>query len=141
MAPWLVTRNVIRPGLARILCGVMKKSPSVTSTRPARACAGGASLVHPLAGSASAVAASASASVLRLSMEPGHCSVCCAPPMGRSRRLALSVLLLCVAAVGLAACGEEGISLSKSDPNYEGAQLFVEHCSGCHTLSAAGTQG
>ena len=61
--------------------------------------------------------------------------------MGRSHRLALSVLLLCVAALGLAACGEKGISLSKDDPNYQGAQLFVEHCSGCHTLSAAGTEG
>ena len=61
--------------------------------------------------------------------------------MGRSRRFALSVLLLCAAATGLAACGEKGISLSKSDPNYEGAALFVEHCSGCHTLSVAGTQG
>jgi mono/diheme cytochrome c family protein len=61
--------------------------------------------------------------------------------MGRSRRFALSVLLLCAAAIGLAACGEHGIELSKSDPNYEGAALFVEHCSGCHTLSAAGTEG
>ena len=61
--------------------------------------------------------------------------------MGRSRRFALSVLLLCAAGGGLAACGEHGIELSKSDPNYEGAQLFVEHCSGCHTLSAAGTEG
>ena len=61
--------------------------------------------------------------------------------MGRSRRFALSVLLLCAAAAGLAACGEKGISLSKSDSNYEGAALFVEHCSGCHTLSAAGTEG
>ena len=61
--------------------------------------------------------------------------------MGRSRRFALSVLLLCAAAAGLAACGEKGISLSESDPNYQGASLFVEHCSGCHTLSAAGTEG
>jgi mono/diheme cytochrome c family protein len=61
--------------------------------------------------------------------------------MGRSRRFALSVLLLCAAAAGLAACGEEGISLSENDPNYQGAALFVEHCSGCHTLSVAGTQG
>ena len=61
--------------------------------------------------------------------------------MGRTRRLALSVLLLCAAGIGLAACGEKGIELSKSNPDYEGAQLFVEHCSGCHTLSAAGTEG
>jgi mono/diheme cytochrome c family protein len=61
--------------------------------------------------------------------------------MGRSRRFALSVLLLCAVGIGLAACGEHGIELSKDDPNYEGAQLFVEHCSGCHTISAAGTEG
>jgi cytochrome c551 len=61
--------------------------------------------------------------------------------MGRSRRFALSVLLLCAAAAGLAACGEKGISLAENDPNYQGAALFVEHCSGCHTLSVAGTQG
>jgi mono/diheme cytochrome c family protein len=61
--------------------------------------------------------------------------------MGRSRRLALSFLLLCAAASGLAACGEKGIDISKSDPNYQGAALFVEHCSGCHTISVAGTEG
>ena len=33
------------------------------------------------------------------------------------------------------------LELSKSDPDYEGAQLFVERCSGCHTLKKAGTQG
>jgi cytochrome c551 len=48
-----------------------------------------------------------------------------------------------VAALGLAACGfgEEGISVSQNDPDYNGAVLFATHCSGCHTLSAAGTQG
>lgn len=47
------------------------------------------------------------------------------------------------AALGLTACGfgEEGVSLSQDDPNHEGAELFATHCSGCHTLSAAGTQG
>ncbi len=46
-------------------------------------------------------------------------------------------------ALGLAACGfgEEGITVSSSDPNHNGAVLFATHCSGCHTLSAAGTQG
>jgi mono/diheme cytochrome c family protein len=61
--------------------------------------------------------------------------------MGRSRRLALSAPLLCAVSFGVAACGEHGIELSKSNPDYQGAQLFVEHCSGCHTLSAAGTEG
>jgi mono/diheme cytochrome c family protein len=41
----------------------------------------------------------------------------------------------------LAACGEQSIQLSKSDPDYEGAKIFEQRCSGCHTLSAAGTQG
>ncbi|MGN6587611.1 MAG: c-type cytochrome [Solirubrobacterales bacterium] len=53
------------------------------------------------------------------------------------------VIATILAALGLSACGfgSEGISLSKSDPNYEGAELFATHCSGCHTLGAAGTQG
>jgi mono/diheme cytochrome c family protein len=48
-----------------------------------------------------------------------------------------------LAAFGLAACGfgEEGVSVSQDDPSHEGAVLFATHCSGCHTLSAAGTQG
>ena len=51
--------------------------------------------------------------------------------------------MVVAAALGLTACGfgEEGISVSKDDPNYDGAVLFATHCSGCHTLSAAGTQG
>lgn len=45
------------------------------------------------------------------------------------------------AAVLVAACGSEGISVSEDDPTHEGAVLFAERCSGCHTISAAGTQG
>ena len=46
-----------------------------------------------------------------------------------------------VVALTLGACGSEGIQLSENDPNYAGAVLFAERCSGCHTLEAAGTQG
>jgi mono/diheme cytochrome c family protein len=48
-----------------------------------------------------------------------------------------------LAALGLAACGfgEEGVTVSKNDPSHAGAELFATHCSGCHTLTAAGTQG
>jgi mono/diheme cytochrome c family protein len=48
-----------------------------------------------------------------------------------------------LAALALAACGfgEEGIAVSEDDPDYGGAVIFATHCSGCHTLSAAGTQG
>lgn len=51
--------------------------------------------------------------------------------------------MVIAAALGLAACGygEKGIALSKDDPEYNGAVLFATHCSGCHTLSAAGTEG
>jgi mono/diheme cytochrome c family protein len=58
-------------------------------------------------------------------------------------RPALAIALAILAALALAACGfgEKGISVSKDDPNYNGAVLFATHCSGCHTLSAAGTQG
>ena len=50
---------------------------------------------------------------------------------------------LAVCALALAACGwgEEGISVSEDDPTHEGAVLFADRCSGCHTLEAAGTQG
>ena len=61
--------------------------------------------------------------------------------MGRARRLLPSAVLLCAAAVALSACGEKGIELSKDDPNYQGAELFAAHCSGCHTFSYAGTEG
>ena len=54
----------------------------------------------------------------------------------------LLLLISCVAAASsLAACGTEGIQLSQDDPNYDGAVLFSERCSGCHTLAVAGTQG
>ncbi len=47
------------------------------------------------------------------------------------------------AALGISACGygEEGLAVKQDNPNYNGAVLFATHCSGCHTLSAAGTQG
>jgi mono/diheme cytochrome c family protein len=53
------------------------------------------------------------------------------------------VIAAVLAALGLTACGfgSEKIAVSKDDPNYGGAELFATHCSGCHTLSAAGTQG
>jgi cytochrome c551 len=58
------------------------------------------------------------------------------------RPLIVTVLVL-AAALGLAACGfgEEKISVAEDNPNYNGAVLFATRCAGCHTLSAAGTQG
>jgi mono/diheme cytochrome c family protein len=45
------------------------------------------------------------------------------------------------AAAVLAACGSEGIQVAESDENYDGAVLFQERCSGCHTMQAAGSFG
>jgi mono/diheme cytochrome c family protein len=56
-------------------------------------------------------------------------------------RPVLAIPAAFAASLALAACGTEGISLSESDSNYRGAELFAERCSGCHTLSAAGAQG
>lgn len=61
--------------------------------------------------------------------------------MRSSLRRLLPPALALVAAVALTGCGEEGISVSSSDKNYRGAQLFDLKCSGCHTIGAAGAQG
>jgi len=50
-----------------------------------------------------------------------------------------TVLLLCAATLG--ACGSQGISVPQTSPYYRGAVLFLDHCSGCHTLSAVGAEG
>ena len=52
-----------------------------------------------------------------------------------------ALALIAVAATAVAVgCGTEGVDVD--DPAFqEGADLFAERCSGCHTLSAAGTQG
>ena len=62
--------------------------------------------------------------------------------MSRSIRvLLLSSASLAVAALA-AACGTERISVPKSRPVlYQGAVLFSQRCSGCHTLSYAATHG
>jgi cytochrome c551 len=58
-------------------------------------------------------------------------------------RPVLIIGMVVAAALGLSACGfgEEKIAVSQDDADYNGAVLFATHCSGCHTLSAAGTQG
>jgi cytochrome c553 len=61
------------------------------------------------------------------------------------RRAAIAAVLVVSASAVVAACGEEGISLNakrgESPQVKRGAELFAARCSGCHTLSAAGTQG
>jgi cytochrome c551 len=38
-------------------------------------------------------------------------------------------------------CGTQGIQVADDSPDYAGAQIFAERCSGCHTLTPAGTEG
>ncbi|HEY8303602.1 MAG TPA: cytochrome c [Solirubrobacteraceae bacterium] len=59
-------------------------------------------------------------------------------------RLPMKTLVAATAlalAGGISACGSQGISVSKSSPYYNGAVLFRDHCSGCHTLSTVGAEG
>ncbi len=55
----------------------------------------------------------------------------------RASLLALGVVLT----AAITGCGEQGIALAENDPLYEGAQIFNDKCSGCHTISQAGAQG
>ena len=50
-------------------------------------------------------------------------------------------LIATLAALGLAACGSEGITVAEDDAAYAGAVLFSERCSGCHTMTPAGAEG
>jgi mono/diheme cytochrome c family protein len=59
----------------------------------------------------------------------------------RPVRPLLATAIAALIALSLGACGQQGISVDKSSANYPGAELFATHCSGCHTLAAAGTQG
>jgi mono/diheme cytochrome c family protein len=53
------------------------------------------------------------------------------------------IVAVIAAALGISACGygEEGLAVKSGEQDYNGAVLFAQRCSGCHTLSAAGTQG
>ncbi len=58
------------------------------------------------------------------------------------RRLLLLTLLSLAAAGVLSACGSEGVDVPDSSASIQnGATLFAERCSGCHTMDVAGAQG
>lgn len=61
--------------------------------------------------------------------------------MRHRAKILTSAVALVVLASTLAACGSQGISVSKTSPYYRGAVLFRDHCSGCHTLAVVGAQG
>ncbi len=50
--------------------------------------------------------------------------------------------MIAVAVVATAAgCGTQGVSVPANDPTHQGAEIFSQRCSGCHTLTPAGTEG
>jgi mono/diheme cytochrome c family protein len=56
-------------------------------------------------------------------------------------KIAATIALTLGSAAGLVACGTQGIQVSKSSSYYKGAVLFLDHCSGCHTLAVVGAEG
>jgi mono/diheme cytochrome c family protein len=57
-------------------------------------------------------------------------------------RVACLALALIALGTAVSACGEQNITVPKSQPVlHRGAVLFSQRCSGCHTLRAAATRG
>jgi mono/diheme cytochrome c family protein len=56
-------------------------------------------------------------------------------------KLAAAATLVFGSVTAFSACGTQGIQLAKTNPYYNGAVIFRDHCSGCHTLSVVGASG
>ena len=63
------------------------------------------------------------------------------PSMSRPVKVLFITLAAVVTIVVATGCGTESIQVPPSNPNHEGAVLFNQRCSGCHTLSYAATRG
>ena len=50
-------------------------------------------------------------------------------------------ILALACATALDACGSQEIQVAKSSPYHRGAEIFLQHCSGCHTLATVGAEG
>ncbi len=59
--------------------------------------------------------------------------------MSRLPKIAIVTCAAGLAAAALSACGSQNIHVAQQ--YHHGAQIFVDHCSGCHTLSSVGAQG
>jgi cytochrome c551 len=72
---------------------------------------------------------------------PAGTSLIC-PPVFRPKPLLLAVGA--ALALAISACGTQKINADNNQPNspvHQGAVMFHERCSGCHTLTAAATHG
>jgi mono/diheme cytochrome c family protein len=61
--------------------------------------------------------------------------------MGRVAKIVLTATAAVGVIVGVSACGSQGVSVAKTSAYHAGAVLFLDHCSGCHTLSVVGAEG
>ena len=61
--------------------------------------------------------------------------------MARPAQIVKAAVPCLVAALAVGACSSQGIRLAKSNSYRPGAELFLSHCSGCHTLSLVGAEG
>ena len=61
--------------------------------------------------------------------------------MARPAQIAKTVAVSAAAALAISACGSQGIEIAKTSSYRTGAELFLSHCAGCHTLSAVGADG
>jgi len=61
--------------------------------------------------------------------------------MSRRAKIATAAGVLGLATVGLSGCGSANVKVAKADPTYQGAQIFLNRCSGCHTLGKVGANG
>jgi mono/diheme cytochrome c family protein len=61
--------------------------------------------------------------------------------MARPAQIAKTVAVSAFVALAISACSSQGIKLAKTSSYRTGAELFVTHCSGCHTLSIVGADG
>ncbi len=52
-----------------------------------------------------------------------------------------TIIALLACGLLLGACGSQGISVAQDSPYHKGAELFLQHCSGCHTLAVVGAEG
>jgi mono/diheme cytochrome c family protein len=50
-------------------------------------------------------------------------------------------LIAVAVAATVAGCGTQGVQVPDNDPTHQGAEIFAQRCSGCHTLTPAGTEG
>jgi mono/diheme cytochrome c family protein len=56
-------------------------------------------------------------------------------------KIAATMTILSACATMAGGCGSQGIQVPKTSAYYRGAVLFLDHCSGCHTLSVVGAEG